>query len=47
MIDIEQQNSTLRISYFNHLGEIDIDTIEIPRNQLFEWPLATPHGAAR
>jgi DNA polymerase elongation subunit (family B) len=42
MIDIEQQNSTLRISYFNHLGEIDIDTIEIPRNQLFEWVYAEP-----
>lgn len=41
MIDIEQQDSTLKISYFNTSGEIAIDTFAIPSNQMFEWEYCT------
>lgn len=37
MIDIEQQDGALKISYFNKDGELDIDKFTIPSDQLFEW----------
>jgi DNA polymerase elongation subunit (family B) len=37
MIDIEQRDSTLQISYFNKEGDISIKKFLIPANQMFEW----------
>jgi DNA polymerase elongation subunit (family B) len=37
MIDIEQQDGSLKISYYNEEGEIEIDKIDIPSDQMFEW----------
>jgi DNA polymerase elongation subunit (family B) len=37
MIDIEQQDGSLKISYFNEQGEVEIDKIDIPSDQMFEW----------
>lgn len=37
MIDIEQLDGQLKVSYFNKEGNIDIDTINIPSDQLYEW----------
>jgi DNA polymerase elongation subunit (family B) len=37
MIDIEQKNSVLSISYFDENGEVAIDKIVVPSEELFEW----------
>ena len=37
MIDIEQKNSVLSISYFDENGEVAIDKIAVPPEELFEW----------
>jgi len=37
MLDIEQLDGTLKVSYFNKEGDIDIDTFVIPPDQLYEW----------
>jgi DNA polymerase elongation subunit (family B) len=37
MIDIEQQDGSLRISYFNEKGEVEIEQFDIPSDQMFEW----------
>jgi DNA polymerase elongation subunit (family B) len=37
MIDIEQRDSTLQISYFDREGEIAIKKFLIPANEMFEW----------
>jgi DNA polymerase elongation subunit (family B) len=42
MIDIEQYDGSLKISYFNELGEIQIEKIEIPADQMFEWEYVQP-----
>lgn len=42
MIDIEQYDGSLKISYFNERGEVEIDKIEIPADQMFEWEYVQP-----
>jgi DNA polymerase elongation subunit (family B) len=42
MIDIEQYDGSLKISYFNEAGEIAIDKIDIPSDQMFEWEYVQP-----
>ena len=37
MIDIEQRDSQLTISYFNESGEIAMERFAIPPDQMFEW----------
>jgi DNA polymerase elongation subunit (family B) len=37
MIDIEQVDGQLKVSYFNREGNIDIDYLNIPADQLYEW----------
>lgn len=37
MIDIEQRDSTLQISYFDRDGEIAIKKFLIPAHEMFEW----------
>jgi DNA polymerase elongation subunit (family B) len=37
MIDIEQRDGSLKVSFFNERGEIEIDTINIPSEQMYEW----------
>lgn len=41
MIDIEQLDGSLRISYFNEDGDAEIDKFEIPSDQMFEWEYCT------
>jgi DNA polymerase elongation subunit (family B) len=41
MIDIEQLDGSLRISYFNEDGEVEIDKFDIPSDQMFEWEYCT------
>jgi DNA polymerase elongation subunit (family B) len=41
MIDIEQYDASLKISYFDENGEIAIDKIDIPSDQMFEWDYCT------
>jgi DNA polymerase elongation subunit (family B) len=42
MIDIEQYDGSLKISYFNERGEIAIERIMIPPDQMFEWEYLQP-----
>jgi DNA polymerase elongation subunit (family B) len=42
MIDIEQVDGTLKISYFNEAGEIEIETLHIPGEQMFDWEYVQP-----
>ncbi len=42
MIDIEQHNHSLKISYFNENGDIEIEKILIPEDQMFEWEYVKP-----
>jgi DNA polymerase elongation subunit (family B) len=42
MIDIEQYDGSLKISYFNEAGEVAIDKIDIPSDQMFEWEYVQP-----
>ena len=42
MIDIEQQDGRLRISYFDENGEVAIDTFDIPSDQMYEWEYVKP-----
>ena len=42
MIDIEQQDARLRISYYDENGEIAIDTFDIPSDQMYEWEYVKP-----
>jgi DNA polymerase elongation subunit (family B) len=42
MIDIEQQDGALKISYFNERGEIEIERIQIPSDQMYEWEYVNP-----
>jgi len=37
MLDIEQVDGQLKVSYFNREGNIDIDFLNIPADQLYEW----------
>ena len=37
MIDIEQRDSVLTISYFDKNGETALDRIAIPAEEMFEW----------
>lgn len=37
MIDIEQRDSTLQISYFNSDGDISIQKFLIPSSEMYEW----------
>jgi len=37
MINIEQADSSLKISYFNEKGEIDMLSVQIPQNEYYEW----------
>lgn len=37
MLDIEQIDGQLKVSYFNKSGDIDIDTFHIPGDQMYEW----------
>ena len=41
MIDIEQKDSTLTISYFDDKGDIALDRIVIPSDEMFEWEYCT------
>lgn len=51
MIDIEQHDASLKISYFDENGEIAIDKIDIPADQMFEWEYCAlgekPHPGAQ
>jgi DNA polymerase elongation subunit (family B) len=42
MIDVEQYDGSLKISYFNERGEIAIEQIVIPSDQMFEWEYMQP-----
>ena len=42
MIDIEQQDGRLRISYFDENGDIAIDTFDVPSEQMYEWEYVKP-----
>lgn len=42
MIDIEQVDGSLRISYFNERGEVEISTLQIPADQMFDWEYVQP-----
>lgn len=37
MIDIEQRDSTLQISYFDKDGDISIQKFNVPASEMFEW----------
>lgn len=37
MIDIEQQDKTLKISYFNEIGEVEMELLKVPPEELYEW----------
>jgi len=37
MIDIEQVDGTLKISYYNEEGQVAIDLFDIPTDQMYEW----------
>lgn len=42
MIDIEQRDSTLQISYFDKDGDISIKKFFIPSTEMFEWEYCDP-----
>ena len=42
IVDIEQRDGVLTISYFDKNGDIALDRIEIPSDQMFEWEYCTP-----
>jgi DNA polymerase elongation subunit (family B) len=42
MVDIEQYDGSLKISYFNERGELAIERIDIPSDQMFEWEYVQP-----
>ena len=37
MIDIEQYDGSLKISYFDEQGQVCIDKFDIPSDEMFEW----------
>ena len=37
MIDIEQVDGTLKISYYNEEGQVAVDLFDIPSDQMYEW----------
>lgn len=41
MIDIEQKDSTLTISYFDENGDVALDKIVVPSEEMFEWEYCT------
>lgn len=41
MIDIEQKDSTLTISYFDENGDVALDRIVVPSEEMFEWEYCT------
>jgi DNA polymerase elongation subunit (family B) len=41
MIDIEQKDSTLTISYFDKNGDVALDRIAVPAEEMFEWEYCT------
>lgn len=42
MIDIEQQDGALKISYFDSNGDLAIEKFAIPSDQMFEWEYCEP-----
>lgn len=42
MLDIEQVDGTLKISYFTAIGDLAIDRFTIPADQMFEWEYCGP-----
>lgn len=42
MLDIEQIDGQLKVSYFNKEGDIDIDIFNIPGDQQYEWEYCKP-----
>ena len=40
MLNIEQVDGTLKISYFNEAGDIEIETLHIPGDQMYDWEYA-------
>ena len=42
MIDIEQQDYQLAISYYNEEGQVAIEKFNLPSDQMFEWTYAEP-----
>lgn len=42
MIDIEQYDGSLKVSYFNDRGELELERIDIPSDQMFEWEYVQP-----
>jgi len=42
MIDIEQRDGVLQISYFDADGEISIKKFQVPNNEMFEWEYCEP-----
>lgn len=42
MISINQRYGTIDVSYFNKEGDIEIENIHIPHEEMFEWVVARP-----
>lgn len=42
MIDIEQRDGVLQISYFDAEGEVSIKKFQVPNNEMYEWEYCEP-----